>query len=288
MLAKARRYAFGSAVDYNLVEVIAPPRTGSVVVWNVVQALLTASGHRVRAVEHEHLGRVDGLLNKLGRTIVCTHHHAFISPADPERSQFQNTHYVIIQRDIREILFSLMQFGKLGFDDALSRSRDLSAFSDKLAAFTPPQVLRLEYQNIEHELEQVVGQLSGFLQLSLLAFSQASIAKRFTRDKVAKRITSLQQSWERDLRRSENAPTLSSQDINGISYAFWEQGRRRYHFVEAGTESMRLVDHTTHFQMRHISAHPGSAWREHLTTDQIAVMNDVFGDWLGRHGYPLG
>ena len=187
-----------------------------------------------------------------------------------------------IHRDIRDACVSMHRKSGLPVEQ-LTRRLDSSVdcYWNVQRHVGEPWVLVQRYETVVGDLRAAVAAVADFIQVPCDASRLDEIAAECSVARSEEVIARLRRRLD-----SHGLGTAASENL-GVN--------RERHFGQFGTTAFEqrtavgLQDDSTLYHFNHVSPDRGvpGVWRTALSSDEIAILNDRFGDWLRHAGYDL-
>jgi hypothetical protein len=242
------------------------PRTGSMWTYNAVRAVGRVSGKTVLPDEvpqddNEFIGIYQNAIQRSPdpKSIYAYKVHT------PLNKSLAGSKFITTIRDPREVAVSYMRFMNVDFENGFAAARTLSIICEAFELQEPANALLIHYRDIVQKPEKVILRLAKFMDLKLDNKSVEGISKKLSAKEVRKQIEGV------DQRLNEQLTKTGDVQANEI--------------VRIDEGNYRLFDVKTGFQTGHVSGMKQEEYRARLTPQQVAEMNDYFGDWLTKYGF---
>jgi len=243
------------APDQNIrvVWIASLPRTGSMWTTNVVRDLVRHTGATLLPPtvlksdsDGVQYGRQHLATDAPGIAVLKVH----VVP----RVDSPSARCIVTQRDLRDIVVSMMRFQHLGFDDVLQAIPAYVQASDA-DYFYPAGPTRLvqQYPRMLADPIGTIRTIADFLGLEADDASIAAIATKLSKDNVRQRITEVEQAL---VARSQSGQPINPEDV-----------------VRVSKNRARAYDHETGFQTGHVSDYRDGDWRQILSNEQKARLD---------------
>ena len=229
------------------------PRTGSMWTTNVVRELVRQAGSTVlpptvlkSESENAEFGRAHLQGEAPGIAVLKVH--------VPPGFDAAGARCIVTQRDLRDIVVSMMRFQHLAFEEILKALPAYVAAGDA-DHFYPagPRRLVQQYGAMQADPVQTIRTLARFLGLAVDEAAIAAIAAKLSRENVKQRIA--------DVEKAIVARSQSGQPIDPADLVLLRGNRAR------------AYDHETGFQTGHVSDYREGDWRTILTAEQQAQID---------------
>ena len=243
------------ASDQNIrvVWIASLPRTGSMWTTNVVRELVRHTGTSLLPptvlksdADGVEYGRQHLASDAPGIAVLKVH----VVPS----SDSSTARCIVTQRDLRDIVVSMMRFQHQGFDDVLEAIPAYVRSSD--ADYFYPAGPRRLVQQYAAMLAGPIGTIrtiADFLGLEVDDASIAAISTKLSKDNVRQRISEVEKAL---VARSQSGQPINPEDV-----------------VRVSKNRARAYDHETGFQTGHVSDYRDGDWQQILTDEQRARLD---------------
>jgi hypothetical protein len=228
------------------------PRTGSMWTTNVVRELVRQSGATVlppTVIKSDEgsvaFGRAHLAGGDAGVAVLKAHVPPVASPA---------ARCIVTQRDLRDVVVSMMRFQHLDFDE-MAKALPSYVQCGKADYYYPagPNRLVQQYATMLADPIGTIRTIARFLGLTVGEDAIAAIATKLSKENVRQRIA--------DVEKALVARSQSGQAIDPADLVLMRNNRAR------------AYDHETGFQTGHVSDYREGDWQQILTDEQKARID---------------
>tara|TARA_Y100000590_G_C15550326_1_gene950637 strand:+ start:185 stop:952 length:768 start_codon:yes stop_codon:yes gene_type:complete len=250
----------------NTIWISSAPRTGSMWIFNVVREINRILGFEVNPKivpqKDSEMFKIyhNKAINETNKNIkYILKVHAILKP-DLPRSKIITT-----IRDPRDLCISFKQFMKSDFEKSLNAAKSLISFYKIYKNFDKNYLLTLKYENIEKKPNELILQISNFLNFNISKEQANDISNKFSRDNVIKIVNRQKIELEKKILKKSK---IEKEEIVVIS-----------------NENVRAFDKNTGFQTGHISQRKIGDWEKEFSNEEKKILDKEFKNWLYEFGY---
>lgn len=251
---------------YKVVWIATAPRTGSMWAYYVTRQILATGGRHVMLPPRElaegqwpeYSLRV--IADDQPGVIFCAKVHLRLALTIPA------WRFVVTYRDVRDSTLSYMRFMRCNFEKALETTRLIMALTDHYFAAPDDVALKIRYDEVTQSPGRAALRIASFLDIEFSETQADALVNGVTRESVVRVVADYEQSVKSRLMAGSKEP---------------------FAYVKNSDGSIRLVEPTTLFQSGHITSARDGEWRDVLTREEQARLNELTIDWLRRHDFPI-
>jgi len=244
-------------------------RTGSMWIYNITRALITASGKTPlpESVPVQEQPLIDKIYTLPSRNdeVFCIKTHTCLQPNLP------HTKIIMTYRDVRDSMLSFMRFMKMtDFSQALKAAKNMMEITDFYFNQHRENILHIRYNDIVERPLHIVDGINRFLHLRVGQAQVQEINNHFAKKNIQKLITKLTDA--------------AVQRDGCLDRKFQSE---EFGVTQNTDKSYRILDKKTGFQTNHITSKQDGEWKDVFTEDEQRKLLDLTSGWLQKHGFSI-